>query len=95
MFKCTIPGLSRGVRLRDQGGQRLRGTASFKYTIPGLYREVRLRDQGGQRLRRADSNILYLGCPEEWGSETKEGRGCVEQVQIYCTWDDQGGVQAA
>ncbi len=37
-------------------------------------------------LRRTGSNILYLGCPEECGSETKEGRGCVEQVQIYCTW---------
>ncbi len=52
----------------------------------GLSRGVWFRDQGGQRLRRTDSNILYLGCPEECGSETKEGRGYVEQVQIYSTW---------
>ncbi len=37
-------------------------------------------------LRRTGSNILYLGCPEECGSQPKEGKGCVEQVKIYCTW---------
>ncbi len=32
-------------------------------------------------LRRAGSNILYLGCPEECGSETKEGRCCVNRFK--------------
>jgi hypothetical protein len=29
---------------------------------------------------------IYLGCPDELSFQPKEGRCCVEQVQIYSTW---------